>query len=216
MSEAVQERPPANGSRSRTVTLVLAGLVALAAALWVGVSVLRPGGPSPDGPEAGFAQDMSVHHAQAVQMSFLVYDATEDEEIRTLAYDIINTQSQQIGMMTAWLDAWDAPKVNPGGSMRWMRGHGGHGAGGGGATSMPGMATDEQLDRLKKAKGRDAEVLFLQLMIAHHKGGVEMARAILPLTADEQVKRLATSMVDGQESEIELMTAMLRERGAAP
>ncbi|WP_233358744.1 DUF305 domain-containing protein [Thermomonospora amylolytica] len=201
-------------TRGRAVSLVLAGLVALVAVLWVGMSALRPGGPSPDGPEAGFAQDMSVHHAQAVRMSFLVYDATEDERVRTLAYDIINTQSQQIGMMTAWLDAWDAPKVNPGRSMQWMRGHGGHGTGTGGAKSMPGMATDEQLAQLEKAEGRDAEVLYLRLMIAHHRGGVSMARAVLPLTDDDQVERLATTMVNGQRSEIELMTAMLRERGA--
>lgn len=213
MSEVTQERPGEDGSRGRTVSLVLAGLVALVAVLWVGLPALRPGTPSPDGPEAGFAQDMSVHHAQAVQMSFLVYDATEDEQIRTLAYDIINTQSQQIGMMTAWLDAWGAPKVNPGKSMWWMQGHGNHGTVTGGAKSMPGMATDEQLAQLKEAKGREAEVLFLKLMIAHHKGGVEMAQAILPFTDDEQVERLATSMLDGQQAEIELMTAMLRERG---
>ncbi|HEX2316322.1 MAG TPA: DUF305 domain-containing protein, partial [Thermomonospora sp.] len=178
--------------------------------VWAALAVLRPGGPGPDGPEAGFARDMSTHHAQAVRMSFVVRDATDDEEVRLLAYDIINTQSAQIGMMTAWLDHWEAPKVDPGGSMRWMAGHGGHTGG----TTMPGMATREQLGRLEAARGRDAEVLYLQLMIAHHRGGVSMAQAILARTDDDHVERLARSMVDGQRSEIDLMTRMLRERGA--
>ncbi|SEG89321.1 Uncharacterized conserved protein, DUF305 family [Thermomonospora echinospora] len=208
-TQATAAAPP----RGRRVSLVLAALVAVVAVIVVAVSVLRPGGPGPDSPEAGFARDMSTHHAQAVRMSFLVRDATEDEAVRLLAYDIINTQSAQIGMMTAWLDQWEAPKVDPGGSMRWMSGHGGHG--GGPAATMPGMATREQLEELENAEGRAAEVLFLKLMIAHHRGGVSMAEAILSRTDHKQVERLARTMVQGQRSEVDLMNTMLRERGAA-
>jgi uncharacterized protein (DUF305 family) len=51
-------------------------------------------------------------------------------------------------------------------------------------------------------------------MIEHHRGGVEMARAVLARTGHDRVERLARTMVDGQESEIRLMEGMLRERGA--
>lgn len=210
--EGVENAAPA-APRGRTLSLVLAGLVVLIAVAVVAAAALRPSVPGPDSPEAGFARDMSTHHAQAVQMSFMIRDASDDEKIRTLAYDIITTQSAQIGMMTAWLDTWKAPKVDPKGPMRWMSGHGGHGGGSGAA--MPGMATDQQLKELESAEGKDAEVLFLKLMIAHHRGGVEMAEAVLARTDREEVERLARTMVEGQSAEIELMTSMLRERGAA-
>ncbi|WUI03704.1 DUF305 domain-containing protein [Spirillospora sp. NBC_00431] len=197
-------------ARGRRVTVVLAALVVLIGAVLVALVVSRSGEPDADGPEAGFARDMSAHHAQAVRMSFIVRDRTDDEDVRLLAYDIINTQSAQIGMMTAWLDEWDLPKTDPAGRMRWMSGHGGHS---GRASAMPGMATREQLAALEKASGRAAEVDFLRLMVAHHRGGVAMAEAVLARTDHDRVRRLARTMVDGQRAEVTLMNQMLRERG---
>ncbi|MFD0903574.1 DUF305 domain-containing protein [Actinomadura sediminis] len=207
---------PARGGRGRRATVVLAVAVLVGAAVLAVPAVLRSGRPGTGGPEAGFARDMSTHHAQAVQMSFIVRDRTDDARVRLLAYDIANTQSQQIGMMTAWLDEWELPKADPGGRMRWMSGHGGHGGASAAPAPMPGMATPEQLARLERASGRDAEVLYLRLMITHHRAGVEMAEAVLGLTGHERVRRLARTMVQGQQSEIGLMEGMLRERGAAP
>jgi uncharacterized protein (DUF305 family) len=196
--------------RGRRVTVVLAVLVLLAGAALVVRAVT--GGPGTEGPEAGFARDMSTHHAQAVRMSFIIRDRTDDPDVRLLAYDIITTQQAQIGMMTAWLDEWGLPKTDPSGPMRWMSGHGAHR---GGASTMPGMATREQLAELEKASGEAAEVQFLRLMIAHHRGGVDMAEAVVARTGHDRVRRLARTMVAGQRSEITLMNTMLRERGAA-
>ncbi|WP_141576366.1 DUF305 domain-containing protein [Actinomadura sp. WMMA1423] len=198
--------------RGRRVTVALAVLVLLAGAALVALAVSRSERPGADGPEAGFARDMSEHHAQAVRMSFVVRDRTGDPETRLLAYDIINTQSAQIGMMTAWLDEWGLPKTDPSGRMRWMSGHGG--GHGGPAAAMPGMATRAQLDDLEKASGRAAEVMFLKLMIAHHRGGAGMARAALERTGHDRVRRLARTMVEGQQAEITQMNAMLRRRGS--
>ncbi|NKZ04139.1 DUF305 domain-containing protein [Actinomadura latina] len=202
--------PGAAAPRGRRVTVVLAVLVLIAGAALVARAVTR--GPGTDGPEAGFARDMSAHHAQAVRMSFIVRDRTGDPDVKLLAYDIITAQQAQIGMMTAWLDEWGLPKADPSGHMRWTSGHGGHR---GGASAMPGMATREQLGELEKASGRAAEVLFLRLMIAHHRGGAGMAEAVVARSGHDRVRRLARTMVTGQRSEITLMNAMLRERGAA-
>ncbi|MFH8257595.1 DUF305 domain-containing protein [Streptomyces roseolus] len=160
--------------------------------------------------DTGFARDMAVHHQQAVEMSFLVRENTGNEEVRTLAYDVINTQANQRGMMLGWLDMWQSPKISADGAMAWMEGHGKGMA----ATEMPGMATRDQLDRLKNAKGRDAEVLYLQLMIPHHQGGVVMAEAAVKQVKNPQVKALAEGIVRAQQSEINLMTGMLAQRGA--
>lgn len=67
--------------------------------------------PAVDSADAGFAQDMAVHHEQAVEMSFVVRDGTHDQDVRRLAYDIAHTQSNQRGMLLGWLDLWGLPKI---------------------------------------------------------------------------------------------------------
>ncbi|MEU9999725.1 DUF305 domain-containing protein [Streptomyces sp. NPDC050848] len=175
------------------------------------------GSPASVSADAGFARDMSVHHQQAVEMSFIVRDRTEDANVRRLAYDIANTQANQRGMMLGWLDMWGLPKIESGTEpMAWM-GMGGHGdTGPADGALMPGMATDTELDRLRKASGKEAEVLYLQLMIDHHKGGVHMAQGCVDKCSVEVEKNLAQGMVEAQESEIGLMTQLLKERGAKP
>lgn len=171
--------------------------------------------PGPDSADVGFARDMAEHHQQAVEMSFLVRDRTDDEEIRLLAYDIINTQANQRGMMLGWLDEWGAPKTTDRPRMAWMGGaHAERGTAVRDGT-MPGMATEEQLEQLRNAEGRDAEVLYLRLMTAHHQGGIEMAQAAADQAETEVVRRLAAGMVVAQRSEIEQMADLLAARGAA-
>jgi uncharacterized protein (DUF305 family) len=193
------------------VVVVVAVLAAVAALL-----VLWPHSASTPGdrsPEAGFARDMQVHHDQAVQMAFVIRDKSTDPTLRTIAYDIITTQQQQSGQMAAWLQTWGLPATGTEPPMAWMAGHPGHGTGA--STSvrtpgvMPGMATAAQLAQLQRAEGRDAERLFLRLMIDHHQGGVLMADAVLTSTEQPQVRRLATAIASSQRAEIEQMTQLL-------
>ena len=148
--------------------------------------------------------------------NFLIYQAenpgTTNSALRSLSFDIETSQQFQVGQMAGWLDVWNKGRENPH-EMAWM-GHDADMSMGADGAVMPGMATDTQLAELKTLSGRDAEVLFLQLMIAHHRGGVDMARAILARTDDQQVVTLANSMVNSQQSEIALMESMLAERGA--
>ena len=170
--------------------------------------------PADGSPEAGFARDMSIHHQQAVDLSFIVRDRTADVPVRNLAFDIINTQANQRGMMLGWLDLWGLTPSSPAKPMAWMQM--GHSYEAHDGSLMPGMATNTQLDRLRGLSGREAEVFYLQLMLEHHKGGVEMAQGYVDLAKNESEKRLAQSMVTGQTSEIKLITEMLAERGAQP
>ncbi|WCD86141.1 hypothetical protein KPP03845_102483 [Streptomyces xanthophaeus] len=177
--------------------------------------------PGLHSPDAGFARDMAVHHQQAVEMSFVVRDLTQDEPVRTLAYDIANTQANQRGMLLGWLDLWGLPKVVAGEPpMSWMGTggeHSGHAAQDAGSGAlMPGMATKEELARLGGLGGRDAEVLYLQLMTDHHKGGVTMAEGCARQCGTPAERALAQGMVEAQQSELTLMADMLRKRGAAP
>ncbi|MDJ0466847.1 DUF305 domain-containing protein [Streptomyces sp. H27-C3] len=182
--------------------------------------------PAVDSADAGFARDMSVHHQQAVEMSFIVRDRTKDEEVRRLAYDIANTQANQRGMMLGWLDLWELPKVSSDEPMSWMASgesggsaHGGHGGHGThevrDGSLMPGMATRAELAKLRKADGKQAEILYLRLMTDHHKGGVTMAQGCADRCEVGTERSLAQGMVDAQQSEIGLMADLLKARGAA-
>lgn len=170
--------------------------------------------PSAESADAGFARDMAVHHQQAVEMSYIVRDRTEDEEVRRLAYDIAQTQANQRGMMLGWLDLWSLPKVSSEPPMTWMD-MGGMASGKDGAL-MAGMATNSEMKKLGELSGKRAEVFYLQLMTDHHKGGVHMAQSCVDRCTVGAEKRLAQGMVDAQQSEISLMADMLKERGAAP
>ena len=162
--------------------------------------------PAEDSAEVGFARDMIVHHAQAVQMSEIVRDKTESQEIRTMVTDIALTQQAQIGQMQGWLAVWGLPLTSPEPAMGWM-GHPTEGR-------MPGMASAEELNALQKASGEEADVLFLQLMIPHHEAAVPMAEAVLEETEREEVKHLAGAIAASQQGEIELMQSLLKQRGA--
>ncbi|MFE9764867.1 DUF305 domain-containing protein [Streptomyces sp. NPDC005808] len=168
--------------------------------------------PAADSADAGFARDMAVHHQQAVEMSYIVRDRTQDVEVRRLAYDLAQTQANQRGMLLGWLDLWGLPKVSSDGPMAWM-GMGGMASGEDGAL-MPGMATDTELKKLNTLSGRPAEVLYLQLMTEHHEGGIHMAEGCVEKCEVEVERRLATGMVEAQQSEIDLMADLLKARGA--
>ncbi|WP_423918727.1 DUF305 domain-containing protein [Frigoribacterium sp. 2-23] len=221
----------------RRLRLVIASVIALAVVLLIGVAVGRLSSPNPvvpgqDSVEAGFSRDMQVHHEQAVEMSMLVRDRTDDASVRLLSYDIATAQAQQAGQMYAWLEVWGVSQAPSEPTMTWMsrptldgsygeHAHGSTATPSGGATTsthtpggrMPGLASAADLARLQTLSGVDAERLYLTLMIAHHVGGVEMADAVLARSDNAQVRALASGMVSIQQSEIDAMTEMLDERG---
>jgi uncharacterized protein (DUF305 family) len=190
---------------------ILPLMIAFAAVLVAGVSlaliaISRP--PGDDSPEAGFARDMMIHHAQAVQMAEIVRDRTENEVIRALAQQITLTQRAEIGHMQGWLAAWGLPSTRDEPAMSWM----GHPTEG----NMPGMASPEELNRLMEASPGEADTLFLLLMIPHHKGTIPMIKAVLDRTDRPEVRRLVEYMAASQQQEIELMRGMLRQEDMAP
>lgn len=210
------------GGRARTVAaLAVAAVVLVGASLAIGrFSVPVDVDPTTRSVEAGFARDMQVHHLQAVQLAMIVRDETDDPDVRLLAYDIATAQAQQAGQMHGWLNAWGLPQAPSEPPMTWMTrppltGTGaqhGHDPNAEVPATMPGYLDAEQIAELSSASGVDAERLFLELMIEHHKGGVEMAKAVLERSTQRVVVDLASGIVAAQESEIALMTDMLAQR----
>ncbi|MET7335249.1 DUF305 domain-containing protein [Nonomuraea sp. NPDC005650] len=198
----------------RKPILIVCGVLVLALAAFFLFG--RDGTPGDTSPEAGFARDMAAHHAQAVDMAFIIRDKGPAKEIRNLAFDIINTQANQRGMFLGWLQQWGLDQATDQRPMAWMSGHGHSGAATATPGTMPGMATPQELTQLKQAQGTQAEVLFLQLMIRHHEGGVQMSEGLLKLSTRAEVVSMAQKIVQGQSGEIKLMTELLQQRSAQP
>ena len=122
-------------------------------------------------------------------MAEIVRDRTNSDTIRLLASDIALTQQAQIGQMRGWLDAWGQTGQSDILQMAWM----GHSVVQG--ELMPGMATQAELAKLRGLRGRAMDVYFLQLMIRHHKGGVEMAQYGAAHASKTYVRTMASEIV---------------------
>jgi len=215
----LDESPSTRPSRGRRgVAFGVALLLVAVGAFAVGrLSTSFVSTPNNTSAAAGFARDMQVHHDQGVELAMIIRDRSTDDDIRGLAYDIATSQSNQSGQMLAWLNEWKLPQASPEPAMTWMtrptltgagHDHGTEGAHNPG-DPMPGLATRAQIAELQSLNGPAAEKLFLQLMIAHHQGAIEMAEAVLDRTEVRVVIQLATSIVKAQQSEIDYMNELL-------
>ncbi|HZB43070.1 MAG TPA: DUF305 domain-containing protein [Ilumatobacter sp.] len=147
--------------------------------------------------DTGFLQDMREHHEQGVYMSF-VYRALPDIDpgLSTVAASIVIGQNQEIGRMVQMLRMFGEPEANEGDTaMAWMgmpvdRGQ------------MPGMASESDLDQLATLSGREADEFFVQLMTAHHEGGIHMAEYASGNAENDEVQAMAASIMTSQADEI--------------
>jgi len=182
--------------------------------------------PAADSVDVGFAQDMSVHHEQAVRMATWERDHTADPQLRQLAFDIETGQSRQIGYLQGWLGLWGAASQATGGYMRWMPAgmpgmsgqdmSSGSAAGGTGVAQMPGMAAEQEISRLTNSTGAPMDVLFLQLMLRHHTGGGGMLGYAAAHAQEPEVRNMASQMLTAQTSESRYIRQLLAARGATP
>ena len=223
-SASVESREP---RWVRPFVIVAAVLVLLLAGATGGLLIGRAGAPETPGADSvdvGFLQDMSVHHQQAVEMASWERDHTTDPEVRQLAYDIESTQTGQIGRMQGWLELWGAPSQPVGRPyMTWMAGaptgahdHGVTAAAPTGVATMPGMASPDELKKLRASTGKELDVLFLQLMLRHHEGGAGMLSYAAQNASQEPVRNLAGQMLAAQTAEAGYLTQLLTARGGAP
>lgn len=196
----------------RKLILLVAVLLLIALAALVGyrlgVRQTTTSFPAEGSAEAGFARDMARHHAQAVQMATIIRDNSADPEMRILALDIMLTQQAQIGMMSAWLNSWGLSNASTAPAMAWM--------GMPITGTMPGMATQADLNQLSNLQGTEADGQFLRLMIPHHQAGVAMAEAVLERSQQPQVRTLAGAIVKAQQNEIDYMQGLLKAKGFLP
>jgi uncharacterized protein (DUF305 family) len=194
------------------VTVVAAAGAAFGAGVLSGHATVRHPAP-PTAVDIGFCQDMSVHHSQAVLMAQEAVDRSRTPAVRLIARQILVEQAQERGTITGWLTAWNAPQLPAGPPMTWMTMSS---MGAPPVRAMPGMATQHDLDRLDAARGRRFDVLFLQLMIRHHAGGITMANDARGHAGSQAVRALAGAMAIDQAQENAVMNRLLTADGSAP
>lgn len=162
------------------------------------------GEPSANEVDIGFLQDMREHHEQAVAMSFIFLELDDTHPgLREVSRSIAFGQGIDIGRMIQLLRGFGASEINEGDtSMTWMGMSSAVG-------SMPGMATQEQLDALAASSGERADRLFVGLMSAHHLGGVEMAEYAASNAHDPEVRAMAASMAAAQLAEVNELYSLI-------
>ncbi|WP_203980026.1 DUF305 domain-containing protein [Planotetraspora silvatica] len=174
------------------------------------VPVVVPGGPGEPGRTAEpgerigesearagagdvrFAELMIPHHRQALEMAALAADRAAEPLVRAIAERITTGQGPEIAVMTSWLESLGraAPE-------RHDHGEAGYG-----------MATLEELNRLRSARGAAFDGLFLRLMIRHHEGAITMAAEELGKGSDRAMRKMAQDVMSGQQIEIARMREM--------
>ncbi|MEZ5246075.1 MAG: DUF305 domain-containing protein [Acidimicrobiales bacterium] len=191
-------------SRRGLLVATGAGLVGMA-----GGNALASSGSTtgePNEADIGFCVDMSTHHVQAVAMCQRVLGRDTGDPVQAAASEVLQTQSIEVGMMRAWLTDWGSSTTAPDTVMAWM----GMGLGDGiPAEGMSGLASDDDMRALALADGRERGRMWLELMRAHHVGGVHMATAAIDLAGLEKVRRLARTQAEVQTYEIEQYDLLL-------
>jgi uncharacterized protein (DUF305 family) len=143
-----------------------------------------------------FTMMMIPHHEQAIEMSDMILSKSGvAQSVLALAQQIKDAQGPEIELMKSWLDDWGMPSS---GGMDGMA----HG---------DGMMSDDDMDSLEAADGSEAARLYLQLMVEHHKGALEMAEDVLDDGANPDVLALAQRIVASQTVEIATMQELLTQ-----
>ena len=156
-----------------------------------------------------FMQGMIAHHQQAVDLARLVKDRTNTEELKTIAGRIESSQADEIAFMEGWLKERGEPVADP-----MMKGHAEHMH-----HMMKGMASPEALAALAAAKGTEFDRQFLNLMIAHHDGALDMVETLLDeegTATDPVMFQFVSDLESEQKTEIGRMDKLLATLSTDP
>ncbi|WP_431964737.1 DUF305 domain-containing protein [Nocardia sp. bgisy134] len=148
-----------------------------------------------DNADVTFLQMMYPHHAQAVEMAKLVPSHSQNPQLLALAAEVEKAQAPEMEQISSLLQSFGKPAPTAGG------GHEGHG--------MPGMMSAEQMSALQAASGAEFDRMWLEMMIQHHAGAIDMAETELADGVNPDTQALARSVIAAQEAEIATMRTML-------
>ena len=151
-----------------------------------------------------FAQQMIPHHEQAVEMAQMAQERASSGEVLELAENIEAAQGPEIDTLQRWLDAWG--EELPSGDMGGMD-HGDMGDDSGSAIS--GMMDEDEMNDLMAAPGANWDRMFLEMMIEHHEGAVEMAQVEVDAGENPDAVAMAKKIISDQQAKVTQMRQLL-------
>jgi uncharacterized protein (DUF305 family) len=157
-----------------------------------------------NGADVQFASDMIPHHAQAIEMVALTEGRTLDPEVAAIAEEIRGAQEPELETMTTWLSDWGQDVPDPSSDMDM-----GEMDMGDDMSSMPGMMSADEMTGLAEASDAEFRDMWIEMMIEHHTGAIEMARAEQDNGEFPDAIALAEEIESAQEAEIEELKALL-------
>lgn len=152
--------------------------------------------------DVSFAQQMIPHHRQAVAMADLAASRAKSQQVKGLASKIKQVQGREGTTMSGWLESWGEKVADDSTS-------GMDGMPGKEHSSMPGMMSHHDMEKLKGLSGEAFDMAFLQMMLRHHHGAVETAKTEQAKGAYKPAKTMAKAIVTSQSAEIIEMNKML-------
>ncbi|MER6427845.1 DUF305 domain-containing protein [Streptomyces sp900105245] len=162
---------------------------------------------SHDAQDVSFAQGMIPHHRQAVAMADLAPSRAKSQRVKDLAAKIEQAQDPEITTMSGWLKAWGEKVPDAG-----MPGMDHSSMPGMDHSSKPGMMSGDDMDKLEELSGDAFDRAFVQMMISHHRGAIEMAKTEQAKGAYGPATTMAESIVTSQSAEITEMNKILGKR----
>jgi uncharacterized protein (DUF305 family) len=154
--------------------------------------------------DVAFASDMIPHHAQATEMVNLARGRGLDPDVQAIADAILTAQPAEVETMVDWLTDWGEP-IPP-----TSQDHANaHGEGMEPDTDMPGMMSADDMAELDAASGEEFQIMWLEMMIEHHEGAIEMAQTEIENGKFPDAVKLAESIETAQAAEVEQMQGLL-------
>ena len=150
-----------------------------------------------------FAQGMLPHHQQAVEMARLAAGRAADPRVKDVATRIEAAQAPEIQTLNEWLDAWGAEAASSTGMEHGSAGHGDSG----------GMMSTGDMEDLANSSGADFDGMFVDMMLVHHRGAVQMAETEIAEGENPDAITMAETIRDTQNAEITEMQQLLAELG---
>jgi uncharacterized protein (DUF305 family) len=154
--------------------------------------------------DAAFTADMIPHHQQALAMVEMTEGRDLDPAFEKLTEDIRDAQAPEIDVMSGWREDWGLEQAGESGRP---------GMGSGAMDSddtgdMGAMMSEDEFASLEKADDADFESMWLRMMIEHHEGAIEMARAEVADGEYQPAVDLAGQVAASQQAEITTMKQM--------
>ena len=148
-------------------------------------------------PDLDFVQGMIPHHQGAIDMAKVVLQYGKDPEVKSLAESVVKAQESEIALMKDWLGKSDQASL----------------AAAPDSTKPNEQAMAAMMKSMTMPYSGDADVDFLESMVPHHQGAIDMAKVAQQFAKDPTLLKLAQDIVTAQEGEIKFMTAWLKKNG---